>query len=360
MKYGAALALILAAIPLPALAQRGSAHGGSFGSRGGGGHATFSARPGFSSRPAFSARPSVGRPGFAGRPHFSAPRSFAPSSSFRYGPLGPPPRVRYNPPRLSNPGFGGGRNNFVFSRPAYQAGFAGRSGDWDHNGNRGWDHNGNGSWDHNGRRDWDHDGDRDRDRDRFRDRARSFQNWYLFGSPGWLGYASPYYYDPGFYDLWDASVYGQNNQDSGGNDQVYGYQPEYQYGDNTAPGNEDNGEASTEYDGQPSIQNYGQPGEQPPPWPGPGAFGTAPENQSSTSGLSAAFAHPFDGPLTVIFKDGRAPEKMQDYMLTPKLLTDLDTHHYEQIPLDQIDIPATAKANRDSGQNFQVPGASQD
>lgn len=155
----------------------------------------------------------------------------------------------------------------------------------------------------------------------------------------------------GFYDTsnYDNSGYDQNNQpsgyndqSSGNNDQVSGYQPEY--------------EAS----GQTTIQDYGPPGEQPPPWPGPGASGAAPQIQSSDSGLHAAFEPPLEGPLTVIFKNGRASQKMQDYMLTAKVLTDLDAHHYEQIPLDQIDIAATAQANRASGQDFQVPGASRD
>ena len=348
MKYGAALALIFAAVPLPALAQRGFAHGGSFGNRGGGGHATFSARPGFSSRPAFSARPIAGHPGFPARPSFFGHPGY--SGLLKYGPLGPPPTVRFNPPRLSNPGFGGGRNNFVFSRPAYRSGFAGRSGNWDHNGNR--------NWGHNGGRDRDHDGDRDRDR--FRDRARSFQNWYFFSSPGWLGFGYPYYFDPGFFDLWDAAVYGQDNQDSGNNDQGYGYQVENPSGEYGQPDGGYSSQPGGEYSSQAGGESYGEPGEQPPPWPGPQAAQPAPGSHFSVSGLSAASAPPLEGPLTVVFKGGRAPETMQNYMVTSKALTDLDPNHYQQIPLDQIDIAATMRANRANGLEFQIPGASQD
>ena len=41
-------------------------------------------------------------------------------------------------------------------------------------------------------------------------------------------------------------------------------------------------------------------------------------------------------------------------------LTDLDAGHYEQIPLNQIDLAATARANHASGMEFRIPGASRD
>jgi hypothetical protein len=65
-------------------------------------------------------------------------------------------------------------------------------------------------------------------------------------------------------------------------------------------------------------------------------------------------------PLTVIFKGGRAPEKMQNYMVNSSSLTNLDSEHFEKIPLDQIDVAATQQANRSSGIDFQVPVASHD
>jgi hypothetical protein len=331
MKYRAAIAVIVAALAVPALAQHGSSRGGFSGGRGGGGHAGFSARPGVSARP-----------GFAARPGFSAPRTYAPAPPFKYGSLGPPPAVRYDPPRLSVPGFAGGQNRLTASRPLYQPGFAGRDSAWNHNGNRHRDH------DRGRGRDWDHDGDRDRDHDRFRSRARLFQNWYFYSYPGFLGYGYPYVLDSGFFDSsnYDNSGYGQNNQyDQNNQAGGPGYPPEYPSGDY----------------GQPGGGSYDQPGDQPPPWPGPGPAENIPENPPTNTGISAAFEPPLEGgPLTVIFKGGRAPEKMQNYMVTAKALTDLDADHYEQIPLDQIDVPATARANRASGMEFQVPAASRD
>ena len=62
----------------------------------------------------------------------------------------------------------------------------------------------------------------------------------------------------------------------------------------------------------------------------------------------------------MIFKSGRAPIEVQNYLMTAKVLTDLDSQHYEQIPLDQIDLAATQRINTAAGVDFQVPGASRD
>jgi hypothetical protein len=78
--------------------------------------------------------------------------------------------------------------------------------------------------------------------------------------------------------------------------------------------------------------------------------------QRSAAGPTAPFAP--EQALTVIFKSGRDPVKIQNYMLTAKVLTDLDSRHYEQIPIDQIDVVATEWANSDAGVRFEIPGAS--
>jgi hypothetical protein len=93
---------------------------------------------------------------------------------------------------------------------------------------------------------------------------------------------------------------------------------------------------------------YGAPGEIPP---------------ASAQGQQRAFAGPAapsapEQPLTVIFKSGRDPVKMQNYMMTAKVLTDLDSRHYEQIPIDQIDVVATQWANSAVGVRFEIPSAS--
>jgi hypothetical protein len=176
-----------------------------------------------------------------------------------------------------------------------------------------------------------------RDRDRFERRRRSFNNWYNDYYPYWLangypyGLGYPYVIDPGFYD-W-------SEPDDSADDQA-GAAPDYE-----AP--------SPDY-------GYGPPGEPPdqgydgelPPW--------NPANVQPAAATSVASAPLSDEPLTVIFKSGRAPVKMQNYMMTAKVLTDLDSRHYLQIPLDEIDVAATQRANASAGIDFQIPNATRD
>ena len=127
--------------------------------------------------------------------------------------------------------------------------------------------------------------------------------------------------DPGFYD-WDDS-------------------------DNSAYATTD---AAPYYPDPYPDYGYGAPGEIPP---------------ASTQVQPRAAAEPTapsapDQPLTVIFKSGRDPVKMQNYMMTAKVLTDLDSRHYEQIPIDQIDIAATQWTNSAVGVKFEIPRASRD
>jgi hypothetical protein len=62
-------------------------------------------------------------------------------------------------------------------------------------------------------------------------------------------------------------------------------------------------------------------------------------------------------PVTLVFKDGRPNEQIWNYMVTR---TNLYIHdgRTRVIPIDDIDIAATQKANQESGIDFQVPGRS--
>ena len=82
--------------------------------------------------------------------------------------------------------------------------------------------------------------------------------------------------------------------------------------------------------------------------------GQGPQQQSSATSLGTQHS------LTVIFKNGRAPEKIGNYMVNSKTLTDLDQDHYEEIPIDQIDVAATEQSNRVHGLHFEVPGTLRD
>lgn len=164
------------------------------------------------------------------------------------------------------------------------------------------------------------DRDGDRDYDRFRNRRRDFNNWYTSVYPAWpgygYGYGYPYELNPGFLD----------------------------WGDDDDSSNEQ-GSLAPSYPDPYLEPDYG------PPEGYPGL--SEPEGNSSVE--QPAMPAESQPPLTVIFKDGRAAESIENYIMTATVLTDLDSHHYERIPLDQIDLAATQQANRANGVDFQIP-----
>jgi hypothetical protein len=177
---------------------------------------------------------------------------------------------------------------------------------------------------------------RGRDRDRFDARRRQFQNWYVYTYPNWPGY--PYLIDPNFYNLglydWgdsDSSAPGNYESDSS---QPGGYEPDSYMSDQNGP-----------------APLY-------PPYPNEGY--AAPLAQAGAAAPAVPAPAVSVQPLTVIFKSGRAPIKVQNYLMTAQVLTDLDSEHYEQIPLDQIDLAATQRFNSAAGVDFQVPRPSSD
>lgn len=203
-------------------------------------------------------------------------------------------------------------------RPPYQPGIGDHRRD-------GWDGGHRGGWDH------DHD----------HWRRGWFGGTYAYGYPGWpvYGYPYPYVIDPGFYDWGNTGDYG-NDQAAAANS----YPPNSDYGDPQQP--------EQPYDAPPPYSQPASP-QQYQPEPSPGAARPAYSGSSSSSSAP-------EQRLTLIFKDGRAPQTMQNYMMNSKQLTCMDPQHFEQIPLDQIDIAATVKANRANGLDFVVPGAVRD
>jgi hypothetical protein len=62
--------------------------------------------------------------------------------------------------------------------------------------------------------------------------------------------------------------------------------------------------------------------------------------------------------VTLIFRDGRPAEQIHNYILTRSTLFVGDGQRRE-IPTDQLDLAATAKANQDAGMDFRLPDAPQ-
>jgi hypothetical protein len=86
-----------------------------------------------------------------------------------------------------------------------------------------------------------------------------------------------------------------------------------------------------------------------PPYPNQSAPAQA------MSGASSPDA-PSQDSLTLVFADGRPSVQIHNYMLTRTTLYVLDAHRRD-IPLDELDLAATAKVNRDAGIDFRLPEA---
>jgi hypothetical protein len=63
-----------------------------------------------------------------------------------------------------------------------------------------------------------------------------------------------------------------------------------------------------------------------------------------------------DDAVTLVFKDGRAPEKIHNYALTRTTVYVTDGRRRE-IPVAALDLAATEQVNRAAGVDFQLPVA---
>jgi len=78
-----------------------------------------------------------------------------------------------------------------------------------------------------------------------------------------------------------------------------------------------------------------------------------PQYQPQTETAVAA-APEDEEPVTLIFKDGRPSEYIHNYAMTRTTLYVQDKHH-RVIPITELDLPATMKANQEAGASFDVP-----
>ena len=133
------------------------------------------------------------------------------------------------------------------------------------------------------------------------------------------------------------------------------------YADNGyAEGSYDPNDGSAPYDAAGEDGGPGYPGQEyaGPGYPGQGyqdqppiPYQARPQN-SQPAATSAPL--PMEA-VTLVFKDGRPAEHIHNYILTRTTLSILDEHHRD-IPIDELDLAATQKANRDSGVDFHLPG----
>lgn len=332
MKRAAVMAVVVGLFVLPIYAQRGGAHGGFSGSHGGGGfsapHGGFSGGHGFAPSGGTSFHSGPGNFVHSGPPRFaggsSASRSFNPQLPSGRPPVrfpGPHPGQFLRPPqsvsaRMPYPGsrlrpvgptLPGPRqlNPGAPHRMPYQP--------------HGGDQHGAGG-DHRGRY-----GDHDHHHD------GGHHGFGFYGVYGWAGY--PYWpwwgwNYPYLTNYWDDSDY---DSQPAGNYSATQY-PEYNPAQNDEPGPDESQAQQPEYT----------------PWPysRPAPSGSEPATAAATPAPEA--------PVTLVFKDGRPNEQVRNYLLTSSTLAVLDQRRRE-IPVDQIDIPATARVNREAGVDFAIP-----
>ncbi|MBW4037325.1 MAG: hypothetical protein HIU91_00365 [Acidobacteria bacterium] len=245
----------------------------------------------------------------------------------------------------------------------------------------------------------DHDRDGDADGD---GRRRGYGRGGRFGEgrggrfgEGWGGrgipYANPYGYGDGYPLMYSGLTYagdlgfgddngygqganGDDGNDGSGDDSTQGYNDQapvpYAQGDP-----QDEGPAGyagpNGYSGG-GGDGYGY-GSMPPAGAGygygpgkgsPSSYGYAvpPVNRalSTASSRSLASAGTGDGSadasnaVTLVFKDGRPPETIHNYALTRTTLYVTDSKPRE-IAVDDLNLPATEKVNREAGVKFQLP-----
>jgi hypothetical protein len=97
-----------------------------------------------------------------------------------------------------------------------------------------------------------------------------------------------------------------------------------------------------------------------PPYPEEPAYPPYPEQPGPYAPSQHAINLPVPAPaseegVTLIFKDGRPPQQIHNFLLTRTTLYVGDRDH-RTIPTDQLDLVATAKANPDAAVEFQLPG----
>jgi hypothetical protein len=298
MRRLAAVALLAIGIAIPVCAQHGMSHGG------GGGGARTGVGGGFAghSAPSFHGGGFQGG-GFHGGGFAGGGRIGGPSQGLARGPVAP----HYG--GVGARGISRGfpmRNAPTRNLPMRNVG---------NYGNRAVDYGRRDS----GRHDSDHDR-RDHDRrGRYRSPYESF-------------YPSGVVYGAGYWPGWIGSDYLGYPDDSGYDDSG-AYQNYPDYGAGNGPGDG--------YDSQP---------------PDEGSQAPARGYQPSAELPRSAPAPQSEEVVTLVFKDGRPAEQIHNYLLSRNTLSVLDKQRRD-IPVEQLDVAATEKVNRDAGVDFHLPGA---
>ncbi|MFY9978082.1 MAG: hypothetical protein WAK22_07610, partial [Candidatus Sulfotelmatobacter sp.] len=173
-------------------------------------------------------------------------------------------------------------------------------------------------------------------------RIRSYPNYGYNCWGGYCGYGAygyPYLgggVDP--YWWWDSG----DNDSNNGYDQGYDQGAPYGYDDGLANQMQQQGipmRPAPESQGQNYNQNYYARSSPPP----------APQQQERTRPAQ---------PTVLVFRD-QHQEQVQNYAIVGETLWNFTPGRTEKIPLSDLDIPATQKANENHGVEFHLPGANE-
>ncbi len=160
------------------------------------------------------------------------------------------------------------------------------------------------------------------------------------------GYAYPGYADPGYIDgSPDLGAVSSSTTDSQTGTDQQQRRPSYT----------GSGDAAAQTNG--AQTNTGD-ASQPYPYPsGPAPGGPYESHASTPKPSTGPVTDGLDHPeVTLVFNDGRAPEKVRNYAITRTTLFVMDSTRQRQIPLTALNLPATIEQNRTAGVEFTVPG----
>ncbi len=175
---------------------------------------------------------------------------------------------------------------------------------------------------------------------RFGNRNRfGFGNRY-YGRGRW-GYGYPYwgwgYYDPWLWDWWDSD--NSNNNDD--------------YYQNLSAANEMNEQSLEEQQMLRQEEADGDQDAYAPPRRAP-----ANDRQSNDTRSNQKQGDPVLPPTVLVYRDQHKQE-IQNYAIIGQTLWNFAPQHTQKIPLSDLDLTATIKANDDQGITFRVPSSNE-
>lgn len=174
--------------------------------------------------------------------------------------------------------------------------------------------------------------DRFRDGRRFRDRFRTFgfrNN--CFGYPcryGW-GYGYGPYYDPWLWDWWSDSSSPSHDDEYYNDLQIANQMNQQSLEEQRMRRQEDEDGDQDLYNQRASVD-------------------------PSNSAVDAPSGESFLPSTVLVFRDAHK-EEIRNYAIVGQTLWNFAPQHTEKIPLSELDIPATSKANDERGVTFRVP-----